>query len=91
MSKYDDYSWIKVPRGKTIWAGDLSPSEKVVTEKHHIDETSFLIEEVRKLAKVIQTAHDELCAASFVQGTDSKGIHSAISKCREVLDSDQTR
>ena len=44
---YEGYSWIKVKRAKPI----KLHGEMYVTEEHHIEETTFLIEEVRKLAK----------------------------------------
>ena len=55
MSKVDDYAsykWIKVK--KYVMDEEKSWQERYVElEKHHIEETSFLIEEVRKLAEEI--------------------------------------
>jgi hypothetical protein len=48
---YEGYGWIKVKRAEAKWAGDIDPATKVVPEEHHVEETTFLIEEVRKLAK----------------------------------------
>ena len=44
---YEGFSWIKVKRAKAVEID----GQKWVTEEHHIEETTFLIEEVRKLAK----------------------------------------
>lgn len=47
---YSDYKWIKVKR----WTHDDSIGTEENYQKlqdHHLKETSFLIEEVRKLAK----------------------------------------
>lgn len=49
---YEGYKWIKVPRFKD----DLNLSFQERFEKlseHHVLETSFLIEEIRKLAQEI--------------------------------------
>lgn len=53
--KYDGYKWIKVKRATAQRAGDVDPSTKVVSEEHHVEETSFLIEEIKKLAKKLDT------------------------------------
>ena len=47
---YEGYSWIKVKRAKPVEID----GQKWVSEEHHIEETSFLIDEVRKLAKEIE-------------------------------------
>lgn len=48
--KYKDYKWIKVKRHKDDET--LSWQERYSNlEKHHLEETNFLIDEVRKLAK----------------------------------------
>lgn len=47
--QYAGYGWIKVKRAKAVEID----GEKYVPEQHHIEETNFLIEEVRKLAKEI--------------------------------------
>lgn len=44
---YEGYSWIKVKRAKPVEID----GQMWVTEEHHIEETNFLIDEVRKLAK----------------------------------------
>jgi len=44
--KYQGYSWIKVQRSKPV---DVNGTPHV-SEAHHIEETTFLIEEIRKLA-----------------------------------------
>ena len=53
--KYEGYKWIKIPRSQPC----EFDGQKYVSEDHHIQETSFLIEEVRSLAKRI----DELKAS----------------------------
>ena len=54
--EYQGYQWIKVkhhkPDPKKSWEERYKD-----LEKHHVEETSFLIEEVRKLAKLL----DQLC------------------------------
>lgn len=44
--KYQGYSWIKVKRSKPIDVDGVPH----VSEAHHVEETTFLIDEVRKLA-----------------------------------------
>lgn len=51
---YADYKWIKVKRTTTVEID----GEKYVPEQHHIEETNFLIEEIRKLAKQIDEQND---------------------------------
>lgn len=59
--KYDGYKWIKVKRATAFYAtpceGEVGAGDpvKVVPEDHHIEETSFMIEEIRKLAKKLDT------------------------------------
>tara|TARA_R110000824_G_scaffold8450_4_gene38509 strand:+ start:8435 stop:8623 length:189 start_codon:yes stop_codon:yes gene_type:complete len=43
---YKGYKWIKVKREESV----LIDGIKYVTEKHHVEETTFLINEIRKLA-----------------------------------------
>jgi hypothetical protein len=57
---YSGYSWIKVKRAKAVPAGECPSDEKVVSEAHHIEETTFLIEEVRKLAAQLEAARKRL-------------------------------
>lgn len=54
MSKYDNnYKWIKVKQFR--FDSEKSWEENFrALEAHHIEETTFLIEEVRKLAKRIE-------------------------------------
>jgi len=47
---YVDYNWIKVKRYVMDESKSWEERHKDLTE-HHIKETAFLIEEVRKLAK----------------------------------------
>lgn len=50
MSSYDGYKWIKVKKYRDD--PELSWEERYKKlEKHHVEETTFLINEVRKLAK----------------------------------------
>lgn len=64
MSKYDGYDWIEVEQAEAEEACVASmhaPMQFVVSEDHHIEETTFLIEEVRKLASelaVTEAAHE---------------------------------
>lgn len=52
-SDYQGYGWIKVPRYEDD--PSLSWEERYQRlEKHHLVETTFLIEEVRKLAKQVE-------------------------------------
>lgn len=44
---YEGYNWIKVKQAKSVEID----GQMWVTEEHHIEETTFLIDEVRKLAK----------------------------------------
>ncbi len=53
--KHEGYGWIKVKRAKAQLAGDVDPTTKVVSEEHHIEETSFLIERIRELAKKVDS------------------------------------
>lgn len=52
---YEGYSWIKVKRAKPVEIDGV----KYVTEEHHIEETTFLIEEVRKLAKELRDVRSQ--------------------------------
>lgn len=47
--KYEGYSWILVKKAETVEVGGV----KYVPEDHHIDETTFLINEVIKLARML--------------------------------------
>lgn len=49
---YSDYKWIKVRRHKDDPSLSLEERLKAL-EQHHIEETTFLIEEVRRLAAYI--------------------------------------
>ncbi len=52
--QFSDYKWIKVKR----WQDDESKTlqERFDSlQKHHLEETTFLIEKVRELAKIIDT------------------------------------
>lgn len=58
MSKYDGYGWIKVKR--YVMDESLSWEERYQQlDQHHITETTFLIEEVRKLAKQLEITKRE--------------------------------
>lgn len=50
--KYEGYKWIKVPRFKDDESKSWEERFRAL-EKHHIEETTFLIKEVRKLAGAI--------------------------------------
>lgn len=53
MTDYSNYKWIKVKRH--IFDPNKSWEENYkALEAHHTEEAIFLIEEVRKLAKIIQ-------------------------------------
>lgn len=60
MSKVEHYSnfkWIKVKRYQAD--PNLNPEENLQKfEEHHVEETNFLIDEIRRLAK----EYDELAA-----------------------------
>ena len=59
MNKYDGYKWIKVKNFK--FDPDKSWEENYKElENHHIEETTFLINEIRNLA----TAQNECCGAT---------------------------
>lgn len=47
--KYEGFGWIKVKRAKAVEISD----KKYVPEEHHVEETSFLIKEIKKLAAII--------------------------------------
>lgn len=49
---YEGYGWIKVKRHKMDESKSWEERYQDL-DKHHIEETTFLIEEVRKLAKEI--------------------------------------
>lgn len=58
-SKYKDYSWIKVKK----WKDDLSKSYEerlALLEKHHIEETNWLLNEIKSLANKIDEKDKEL-------------------------------
>ena len=58
QSHYEGYAWIKVPRYQDN--PNLSWEERYQRlEKHHLAETVFLIEEVRKLAKMLDEARSQ--------------------------------
>jgi hypothetical protein len=46
-----DNNWIKVKPAHTVEIDGV----RYVSEEHHIEETTFLIEEIRKLAKLIES------------------------------------
>lgn len=56
QEKYQGYSWIKVKRSKPVEIEGCS----YVTEGHHVQETTFLIDKIRELALRI----DELKAST---------------------------
>ncbi len=52
IEKYSDYKWIKIPRYKIDLS--LTWEERYnQLDQHHIRETQFLIDEIRKLAKIL--------------------------------------
>ncbi len=53
--RYSGYKWIRVPRSVPV---ELD-GQRYVSEQHHIEETVFLIEEVRKLARQIDELRGE--------------------------------
>lgn len=56
LDKYQGYNWIKVKRAKSI---DIDGT-MYVPETHHIEEVSFMIEEIKKLAaKVDKLTRDK--------------------------------
>lgn len=55
--KYSDYKWIKISRYKMD--DSLTWEERYnQLDKHHIQETQFLIDEIRKLAKLLDKEKD---------------------------------
>lgn len=53
--KYSTYKWIKVKRH--VDNPSLTPEERLrALEKHHLEETNFLIAEVRHLASLLDNA-----------------------------------
>lgn len=53
MENYIGYAWIKVPRYKMSPKKDWEARYKEL-EEHHVMETTFLINEVRKLAAELE-------------------------------------
>jgi hypothetical protein len=49
QNKYEGYSWIPTSKYKPIEIDGV----KFIPEDHHVGETMFLINEIRKLAKLI--------------------------------------
>lgn len=57
--KYKDYSWIKVKRFEC--KEGMSVEDKFeALKKHHIEETKFLIDEIRSLAAKLDNYQDML-------------------------------
>lgn len=57
---YEGYGWIKVKRATPIEID----GNRYISEQHHVEETTFLIEEIRKLAKHVDdltNALDDAC------------------------------
>lgn len=74
MSEYSGYSWIKVPRYNMDEA--LSWEERYAQlDEHHIQETTFLIDEVRKLATQLESAKRR--AANLRKQVDAAQSHQA--------------
>lgn len=59
MSRYDGFRWIKVPRYQYDPARSWEQNYQDL-ESHHLAETMFLIEEVRKLADELARSREEL-------------------------------
>lgn len=59
VEKYSTYNWIKVRRHVDNPYLPLDERFKRL-EQHHIEETTFLIEEVRKLALILDAANISL-------------------------------
>lgn len=59
MKKYEGYSWIKVKRYKMDETKSWEERYKEL-EQHHIEETTFLIEEVRKLSEMYEQLLDDV-------------------------------
>lgn len=56
---YSGYKWIKVDKHK--FRPDISWEENYRDlEKHHVEETTFLIEEVRKLFAELQQLREQM-------------------------------
>ncbi len=47
VKEYEGYKWIKVKKEDPVEIDGV----KYVTEQHHIEETQFLINEIRKLSE----------------------------------------
>lgn len=45
------YKWIKVPKYDILEAGDHPDEKYEHLEKHHIEETTFLIEKLRQIVR----------------------------------------
>jgi len=54
---YEGYGWIKVKRFKPDESKSWEERYKDL-DQHHIDETTFLIDEIRRLAKELDKATD---------------------------------
>ncbi len=57
--KFEGYSWIKVPKHKINKEQDPAISLKEL-EAHHIQETTFLINKVRELGKMLEEIKEVL-------------------------------
>ncbi len=69
---YEGYSWIKVKKYKMDESLSWEERYKQL-EAHHIEETSFLIEEVRKIAALAQLAEQIALNDKVVGSTPTGG------------------
>lgn len=89
MSEYDGYGWIKVPRYR-IDESKTWEERYLELDRHHIQETTFLIEKVRELARRLE--ENRLFAEDLprpvmqiTEATESKGCQNIPTQ--EELDS----
>lgn len=60
MSQFDGYKWIKVKQFKFDPNKSWEENYKAL-EKHHVEETTFLIETVRNVVKERDEFHEIIC------------------------------
>lgn len=73
-NKYDGYGWIKVKKYRMD--SSLSWEERYYQlDAHHVEETTFLIEEVRRLAKIVDEQRRDL---------NRHGVSAAIQRDKDM-------
>lgn len=78
-----DIEWTRARIETCLRSEERDPPE--MTQHFSAEEVSELVDAVELLMVAAQVADDELCAATFVRGTDKKSLNYASKKLRAAI------